>query len=80
MHIAKLGKKGQVSIPKPVLERLGLRGEATLAVEVTEDGAILLRQVGIYPLEMYSAERLKEFEEADRITPAESRKVAKRLR
>ena len=78
MEIAKLGKKGQLSIPKSVLSRLGIEGEALLGVDVTEDGAIVLRQVGVYPLEIYSAERLAEFAEADRMTPEEDAKLEER--
>ena len=78
MEIAKLGKKGQLSIPKSVLSRLGIEGEALLGVDVTEDGAIVLRQVGVYPLEIYSSERLTEFAEADRMTPEEAAKLAER--
>ena len=80
METAKLGRKGQLSIPKSVLERLGIQGETLLAVEVTDEGAILLRQVKVYPLEIYSEERLREFEESDRITPEESRRIAKSRR
>lgn len=33
MDVVKLGKKGQVSIPKGVLTQLGLEGERLLLVE-----------------------------------------------
>ncbi|HMR32315.1 MAG TPA: AbrB/MazE/SpoVT family DNA-binding domain-containing protein, partial [Geminicoccus sp.] len=66
MDVVKLGSKGQVSIPSAVLARLGLAGGRHLIVETTEEGAILLRPAGIYPVERYSDERLAEFErEAD---------------
>jgi AbrB family looped-hinge helix DNA binding protein len=61
-EIAKLGKKGQVTIPRPVLKRLGLEGEVSLTVETTADGAIVLRQA-VVPIETYSEERLREFDE-----------------
>ena len=69
MEIAKLGKKGQVTIPRPVLKRLGLEGEVPLTVETTPDGAIVLRQAVVVPVEIYSEERIKEFEETSRIEP-----------
>ena len=78
MELAKLGKKGQLSIPKSILNRLGIEGEALLAVDVTDDGSILLRQVGVYPLEVYSDARVAEFAEADEISPEEAEKVAAR--
>ena len=61
----KLGKRGQVSIPRTVLSRLGLEGEVPLLVETTEDGAILLRPAGVYPIEIYSDERIEEFDVGD---------------
>jgi AbrB family looped-hinge helix DNA binding protein len=75
MEMVKLGKKGQVSIPKSVLKRVGITGEAPLLVETTEDGAIVLRQAAVYPLEIYSDARVKEFLEEDHITPDEARRV-----
>lgn len=79
MDIVKLGKSGQVSIPRAILRSLGLEGEQTFIVEATEDGAIVLRQAGVYPIETYSADRLKEFEEADRMSPREAARLKRRL-
>jgi AbrB family looped-hinge helix DNA binding protein len=78
MEIAKLGKKGQVTIPRQVLKRLGLEGEVPLTVETTPDGAILLRQAVLVPVEIYSDQRVKEFEENSRIDPR-LLKAARRL-
>ena len=75
MDMVKLGKKGQVSIPKSVLKRVGITGEAPLLVETTEDGAIVLRQAAVYPVEIYSNARVKEFLKEDRLTPDESKRV-----
>ncbi|MGH8656254.1 MAG: AbrB/MazE/SpoVT family DNA-binding domain-containing protein [Gammaproteobacteria bacterium] len=69
MQVVKLGKKGQVSIPKAVLKRLGLGEDTPMLVETNPDSAILLRPAGIYPLEIYSDERIREFDEADRMDP-----------
>src|SRR5438046_957236 len=54
MEIARLGKKGQISLPKAVLKRLGLAGETLLLVDVTPEGGILLKPAGVYPIEIYS--------------------------
>jgi len=77
MDIVKLGKKGQLSLPAGVLRKLGLQGAGTLIVEATDDGAVVLRPAAVYPVEIYSDARVKEFEKANRITPAESTRVAK---
>ena len=79
METAKLGKRGQVSIPKAVLEQLGIEAEAILLVEATEDGAILLRPAGVYPIEIYSDARVAEFMEENRIDENLRQKIRKKL-
>jgi AbrB family looped-hinge helix DNA binding protein len=75
MEMVKLGKKGQLSIPKSVLRRVGIEGEVPLLIDTTADGAIILRPAGVYPIELYSDERLQEFAEEDRMAPAAARKM-----
>ncbi|HQP44064.1 MAG TPA: AbrB/MazE/SpoVT family DNA-binding domain-containing protein [Thermoanaerobaculales bacterium] len=76
--MTRLGKKGQVSIPKAVLDRLGLEPETVLLVESTADGAIVLRPAAVYPVEVYSEARVREFLDEDRMTTAEAARVRKR--
>jgi len=76
MDLVKLGRSGQVSIPRTVLRRLGIEGETQLIVDVTEDGGILLRPAGIYPIEIYSDERVAEFLDED--TPLADKKRRRR--
>jgi AbrB family looped-hinge helix DNA binding protein len=80
MEFVKLGKKGQLSLPAGVLRRLGLQGSATLLVEETEDGAVVLRPAAVVPVEIYSDARVREFEEANRSSAAENARVAKALK
>ena len=75
MEMTRLGKKGQVSIPKAVLDRLGLEPETVLLVEACADGAIMLRPAGVYPLEVYSDARVSEFLEQDRLSEEELRRL-----
>jgi AbrB family looped-hinge helix DNA binding protein len=79
MDIVKLGKKGQVSLPAGVLRKLGLQGAATLLVEATEDGAVLLRPAGVYPIELYSDARVKEFEKENQLAATEKARARKVL-
>ena len=72
MNLIKLGKKGQVSIPQGVLRQLGIAPDSPLLVETTDDGAIVLRQVSVHPIEIYSDERLAEFAREDTMTPAQA--------
>jgi AbrB family looped-hinge helix DNA binding protein len=80
METAKLGKRGQVSIPKAVLDQLGIEAESILLVDITEDGAILLRPAAVYPIEIYSDARVAEFMEEDRMTPEERARLQKKLK
>ena len=79
VNVIKLGKKGQVSIPKAVLNEVGLEGDTLLLVEAADDGAIILRPAGVYPIEMYSDERVREFLEADELTTEEKAAVSRKL-
>jgi AbrB family looped-hinge helix DNA binding protein len=80
MDIVKLGKKGQLSLPAGVLRKLGLRGSATLIVEATDEGTVILRPAAVYPIELYTDARIKEFDEANRLTESEKARVRKALR
>ena len=79
MKVVKLGKKGQVSIPKAVLNEVGLEGDTLLLVEAADDGAIVLRPAGVYPIEMYSDERVRAFLEEDELSPKEKAAVNQKL-
>lgn len=79
MDVVKLGKKGQVSIPKGVLTQLGLEGERLLLVETTADGSILLRPAGVYPLETYSDARIEAFLGEDRLSDSEATRLRAKL-
>ena len=80
MELVKLGKSGQVSVPRAILRRLGIVGEQTLLVDTAADGSIVLRQAGVYPLEIYAEARLSEFEEADRLSAGESARLKRKLK
>ena len=71
MNMTRMGKKGQVSIPKALLDSLGIEPETVMLVEATEDGSIVLRPAGVYPVEHYSDARVSEFLEEDRLTDKE---------
>ena len=57
MQLVKLGKKGQVSLPKATLQ-----------------------QAGVYPIEIYSDERIASFLEEDRMTPDQTVMLNKALK
>lgn len=78
MDLIRLGKKGQVTIPKTVLKRAGIAEDAPLLVAAAADGSIVLRQAGVYPIELYTDERIAEFERENTI-PAELARRVERL-
>jgi hypothetical protein len=57
MQLVKLGKKGQGSLPKAILQ-----------------------QADIYPIEIYSDERIASFLEEDRMTPDQTAMLNKALK
>lgn len=69
MNLVKLGRKGQVSIPRAVLQELRLEGEQMLIVEVSPDGAIVLRPATVAPIELYDEARVAEFLAEDALEP-----------
>jgi AbrB family looped-hinge helix DNA binding protein len=75
MELAKIGKKGQVTIPRSVLKAAGIAEESRVVLEVTSDGAIVMRQAAVYPVELYTDERVKEFDESNTIPAAMERRV-----
>lgn len=75
-EVVKLGKKGQLNVPGDVMRRLGLQGGDMLLLEVDEEGAIVLRPTGVYPVEIYSDQRVAEFAEADTLTLEERERLA----
>jgi AbrB family looped-hinge helix DNA binding protein len=75
-----LGPRGQVTIPGALRKQLHLQGGDPLLVEATPEGSIVLRPAGVYPIEIYSDERIKEFEKENRMTARERRKYANYLR
>ena len=79
MELIKLGKNGQVTIPKVILKSNGLADEAPLLVETADYGAIILRPAGVYPLEIYSEQRIAEFERNNAVPDGTLGKVRKLL-
>ena len=79
MELVKLGKKGQVSIPAALMRRLGLEGDSWLIADISDDGALVLRPAGVYPIEIYTDERIKEFERENEVDPEIERLVRKFL-
>lgn len=59
-----LGRRGVMTLPAKVRKRYGLRERDELLVEETAAG-ILLRPAVSMPVELYTEERIREFERDD---------------
>jgi bifunctional DNA-binding transcriptional regulator/antitoxin component of YhaV-PrlF toxin-antitoxin module len=58
--VVQINPRGTFTIPKELREKYGLDGQAIL--EETPDG-LILRAAATYPVEIYTAERLTEFQQ-----------------
>ncbi len=56
--------RGVITLPAKLREALGLAADDQLIAETTPEG-LLLRPAVTLPIELYSAERLREFDEAE---------------
>jgi AbrB family looped-hinge helix DNA binding protein len=71
--------RGVVTLPAAIRRALGIGADDQLIAEVTSEG-LLLRPAVTLPIEIYSAERVREFDqgEAELDTYLKRRKKAKR--
>ncbi len=65
-----LSRRGQVTLPKEVREKLGLKPGDVLLLRV-EEGRLVLEPALLLTYEVYSEERLEEFRRAAEATPEE---------
>jgi antitoxin PrlF len=65
-----LSRRGQITLPKEVREKLGLRPGDVLLLKV-EEGRLVLEPALPLSYEVYSEERLEEFRKAAEATPEE---------
>jgi looped-hinge helix DNA binding domain, AbrB family len=65
-----LSRRGQITLPKEVREKLGLRPGDVLLLKV-EEGRLVLEPVLLLSYEVCSEERLEEFRKAAEATPEE---------
>jgi AbrB family looped-hinge helix DNA binding protein len=79
MEAIKLGKNGQIAIPRAVMKRLNLKGDETLLLDVSDDGIIRLRPAAVLPIEVYSPARIREFESETTVDEATRNRVKDRL-
>ena len=78
-NVVQLSPRGQVTLPASVRKALGLEPGDNLVIAVEGDRAVLEPAV-VVPIERYTDERTKEFEDAARLSPAEVREARRKWR
>ena len=66
METTFLTERGTLTLPASVRKSLGISGKQQFIVETTAQGEILLRPALVVPTELYSPERIAEFEGDDK--------------
>lgn len=64
VKVININDRGTLTLPKESRDRLGLTSSGQIVIEDTLEG-ILLRPGVTFPLEIYSADRLAEFERGE---------------
>lgn len=74
--VLTITSRGVVTLPAQLRRELGLKADDQLIAQTTPEG-LLLRPAVTLPLEMYSAARVREFDQAeDELAAALGRKAA----
>ena len=76
--MVQLKQRGTLTLPKAMREEAGVKEGDQFLAEVTADG-ILFKPVSMFPMEIYTPDRIKEFEkEEESLNP--HRKFLQRFR
>ena len=75
-QLVQVSPRGQLTLPAAVRKQLGLRPGDALTVHV-QGGELVLTPAAITPVELYSDERIAEFDSQAQLGPAEVKKVKK---
>lgn len=65
-EIIPLTDRGTLTLPSHFRKILGLKGKQQLIGQVNAQGEIVLRPAAVFPIEMYSEERITEFSAQDK--------------
>ena len=61
IKVININQRGTLTLPKEMRRRMGVRAHGQVVAEETDEG-VLLRAGVTFPVEMYSEERLAEFQ------------------
>lgn len=74
--LVQLSSRGQITLPANVRKALGLRSGDAFRIRV-EAGEVVLEPVEVVPVEIYTEERIAEFEESAAMTEDELERARK---
>jgi len=63
--IIQVNERGSLTLPKSLRKALGIERGGVVMAELSTDGLVLKPAVS-FPIELYSNERVEEFDKADR--------------
>lgn len=62
VKLISVNERGVLTLPKEARERLGVSRGGQLFMGIDEQGGVILRAGMVTPIEMYSNDRMKEFQ------------------
>lgn len=71
--------RGQITLPKKLRDRLGIKPGAALIAE-EKDGQLVLRRALVTPVRIYSDEEIGSWLKDDRVTTEERKRILKKVR
>lgn len=74
METVILGERGQVTIPKRLREKLGIKPKSPLIIELKENG-ILIKPVITVPLREFSDDFIRQIEREDLLKKREKKGI-----
>ncbi len=74
MESVIVGERGQVTIPKKLRERFGIKSKSVVVFEAREDG-IMIRPAVTVTVREFSEEFVREVSRSDRLKPGERKDI-----
>ena len=65
--VIAVNERGALTLPKDLREKLGVTGGGQLIAEIDANGALTLRPGMVLPIEIYSDERIVEFQKLNEL-------------
>lgn len=74
MTVGLVGERGQITIPKEIRKKFGIKPRSTVILEVRDEG-LLIRPATTVPVRVFSDEFVKQLEEDNTLREGEREKI-----